>query len=225
MGPMTQLVLAAMVFLATHYIASTPLRDTLVATMGRAYLAVYVIVAFVTLGWMINAFYHAPFVNLWYAVSLRVVPMFIMPFALILLVCGVSTRNPTAVGQEKHLKSVTPRGILRVTRHPLMWSFTLWALSHVVARGDVASTIFFGTFAVLALSGTWLIDRRKARAGGDAWKLFAAKTSNVPFAAIAAGRNQFKVGEFEGMKILVALVLYGALLKFHHALFGAHATL
>ena len=106
-----------------------------------------------------------------------------------------------------------------------MWAFALWALSHIVARGDAASTIFFGTFAVLALSGTQLIDRRHARAGGDAWKQFAAKTSNVPFGAIAAGRNQFKAGEYEVMKLLVALVLYGALLKFHHPLFGAHATL
>lgn len=226
MSPMTQLTIASIVFLATHYVASTPLRDALVAVMGRAYLALYVLIAFATLGWMIYTFYHAPFVNLWYAVVLRVIPLFVMPFALILFVCGVSTPNPTAVGQEKHLHSATTaRGILRVTRHPLMWSFALWALSHIAARGDAASTIFFGAFAILALSGTRLIDRRKARAGGDAWKQFAAKTSNVPFAAIAGGRNQFKAGELGIWKILLALAAYGVLLKFHHPLFGAHATL
>src|SRR3954465_3087878 len=117
MSPMMHLILASIVFLATHYIASTPLRDTLFAAMGRAYLALYVLIAFATLGWMIHAFYHAPYMNLWYAVSLRSVPLVLMPFALILLVCAVSTPNPTAVGQEKHLQSAAAaRGILRITR-------------------------------------------------------------------------------------------------------------
>ena len=225
MSPMLQLILASIVFLATHYIASTPLRDTLFAVMGRAYLAMYVLIAFATLGWMIHAFYHAPYMNLWYAVSLRSVPLVVMPFALILLVCGVSTPNPTAVGQEKHLKSAaTARGILRITRHPMMWSFALWSLSHMIARGDAASLIFFGTFGVLALSGTWLIDRRKARANPEAWKQFTAVTSNLPFGAIAAGRNQFRPGELGAWKIVVALVIYAVLVKFHHTLFGAQAT-
>jgi uncharacterized membrane protein len=226
MSPMLHLIIASIVFLATHYIASTPLRDALLAVMGRAYLAVYVLIAFATLGWMIHAFYHAPYMNLWYAVSLRIVPLVVMPFALILLVCGVSTRNPTAVGQEKHLKSgATARGILRITRHPVMWSFALWSLSHMVARGDAASLIFFGTFGALALSGTWLIDRRKARANAEAWKQFAAVTSNLPFGAIAAGRNHFRPGELGAWKIVVALLVYAVLVRFHHALFGAQATL
>ena len=34
MNPMTHLILASLVFLATHYVSSTPLRDALVATAG-----------------------------------------------------------------------------------------------------------------------------------------------------------------------------------------------
>ena len=136
--------------------------------MGRAYLALYSLVAFATLGWMIWAFYHAPFVNLSYAVALRPVPLIVMPFALVLIVCALATPNPTLVGRERLLKSADPaRGILRITRHPLMWGFALWALSHIVARGDAAAAIFFGTFVVLAVSGTWLIDRRKAATLGE----------------------------------------------------------
>ena len=67
MNPLTHLIVASLAFLATHYVASTPLRDVLVSTMGKAYLALYSLIAFATLGWMIWAFYHAPFVNLWYA--------------------------------------------------------------------------------------------------------------------------------------------------------------
>ena len=223
---MTHLVVASLAFLATHYITSTPLRAALVATMGRAYLALYSLLAFATLGWMIWAFNHAPFVNLWYAVALRTVPLVVMPFALVFVVCGVLSPNPTAVGQEGRLKSAAPaHGILRVTRHPLMWGFTLWAASHVVARGDAAAVIFFGTFALLALTGTWLIDRRKSTALGDDWTRFAAATSNVPFIAIAAGRNQLRIAEIGWWRILLGFAAYGALLVLHHRLFGVHALL
>lgn len=226
MNPMTHLILAAVLFLATHYVASTPLRGILVAKLGKAYLALYTLVAFVTLGWMIWAFYHAPFVNLWYAVALRPVPLIVMPFALVCVVCALTAPNPTMVGQDKLLKSAAPaHGILRVTRHPLMWGFALWAASHIVARGDAAGLIFFGAFLVLALAGNWLIDRRKAATLGADWRRFAAVTSNVPFAAIAGGRNQFKPAEIGWWKILLALAAYAALLVFHYPLFGAHAII
>jgi uncharacterized membrane protein len=226
MNPLTHLIIASLAFLATHYVASTPLRDVLVSVMGRAYLALYSLVAFATLGWMIWAFYHAPFVNLWYAVALRAVPLVVMPFALVFAVCALATPNPTMVGQERLLKSAEPaHGILRITRHPLMWGFGLWALSHIAARGDAAAVIFFGTFAVLAISGAWLIDRRKAATLGEGWTHFAAVTSNVPFAAIAGGRNRFKLAEIGWWKILLGIALYVVLLMFHHQLFGTHAIM
>lgn len=226
MNPMTHLIAASLAFLATHFISSTPLRAPLVAALGRGYLALYSMLAFATLAWMVWAFYRAPFFNLWYAVSLRPVPLVVMPFAFIFVVCGVSSRNPTAVGQERLLASAAPaRGILRVTRHPVMWGFALWAASHIVARGDAAAVIFFGTFFVLALAGTLLIDRRKAAALGDDWRRFAAVTSNVPFAAIAGGRNQLKIFEIGGWRILAGLAAYVAVLLSHHWLFGVHVLL
>jgi uncharacterized membrane protein len=226
MDPMTHLIVAVVVFLATHYVASTPLRARLVATVGKAYLALYSVTALATLVWMVWAFYRAPFVNLWYAVALRPVPLMVMPFALVFIACGLFSPNPTMVGRERLLKDAAPaRGILRITRHPMMWGFALWAASHIVARGDAAAVLFFGAFLVLALSGTWLIDRRKAAAAGDDWRRFAAVTSNVPFVAIITGRNQFKPLEIGAWKILLGLAAYGVLLSFHFQLFGAHAVI
>jgi len=222
MNPLTHLLLAAALFLATHYLASTPLRAKLVAALGKAYLGLFSLVAFATLGYMTWAYYRAPFINLWYAVALHYVPLIVMPFALLLVVCGLLTRNPTLVGQEDLLKSGDPvQGILRVTRHPLMWGFALWAASHIAARGDVAALVFFSTFLLLALSGTVLIDRRKAATLGEDWQRYAAVTSNLPFAAIAAGRNRFKPGEIGWINPVVAVALYVLLLGQHADLFGA----
>ena len=220
MDPMANLALATAAFLATHYVASTPLRPGLVSTLGEnAYLGLYSLVSFATSGWMIWAYARAPASPLW--PGLRVVPLVVMPLALVLLACGLMSRNPTAVRQQGALRaSDAARGILRVTRHPMMWAFALWGLSHIIARGDAGALIFFGGFVLLALSGTLLIDARKAAAMGEDWQRFAAVTSNIPFAAIAAGRNSFRPGEIGWMKVLVGLALYAALLLLHPYLFS-----
>ena len=222
MGSIELLALAALVFLATHYVASTPLRGALVRSLGeRAYLALYVAVTFAALGWMIWAFRRAPYVQLWSGEEFKAWALLVMPLALILLVCGVTVRNPTAVGQEAALRSTgDPAGILRVTRHPALWAIGLWALVHVAARGDAASTIFFGAFALLAFSGTALIDARKRRALGVEWTRFADVTSNVPFGAILRGRNDLRAAEIGWGRLLAGLALFVLILLVHPWAFG-----
>ncbi len=222
MDPIAHLALASAAFLATHCVSSTPLRAALVRSLGeRAYLGAYSLLAFATLGWMIWAYRHAPFVALWQVPAFRLLPLALMPFACILFVCGGLSRNPSAVRQEGALKSAEPAsGILRVTRHPMMWSFALWSAVHVLARGDAASLLFFGGFLLLALSGTALIDARKSAALGEDWKRFADATSNLPFRAILGGRNRFSLAEIGWGKIAADLALYAALLALHPWLFG-----
>jgi uncharacterized membrane protein len=190
------------------------------STSEKAYLGLYTLVALATLGWMIYAYNRAPLEPLW--PGLRLLPALVMPFAFILVVCGVASRNPTAVGQDKALKADEPaRGILRVTRHPVQWGILLWALAHVAARGDLKSTIFFGGFAFLSALGMLLIDSRKARTLGEDWKRFAGATSNLPFAAIAQGRNRFDAREIGIGRPLAGLVLYAVFFLAHPWLFGA----
>lgn len=223
MHPMTRLLVAAAVFLATHYVSSTPLRARLVRALGaNGYLLLYSAVAFATLGAMVWAYYRAPYIGLWHTPLLRYLPLVIMPLALILIACGLFTPNPTMVGGERLLHSTEPaHGILRVTRHPLMWGIGLWGGSHLLARGDAAAVVFFGSFTVLALTGTALIDRRKRAMLRDEWQRYAAVTSNIPFAAIAAGRNRFSAREIGWTRPAVGLALYALILWLHGTLFGA----
>lgn len=223
MNPMTKLLIVTAVFLVTHYVSSTPLRAKIVNALGvNGYLVLYSAVAFATLGGMVWAYYRAPFVGLWHVPGLRYAPLIVMPFALVLIACGLLTRNPTLVGGERLLRADEPaRGILRVTRHPLMWGIVLWAAGHLLARGDAASVVFFGSFLVLALTGTVLIDARKRATLGEDWQRFAAATSNLPLAAIAAGRNRFSAGEIGWSRLLAGLALYALVLWLHPLLFGA----
>lgn len=220
---MTRLVIASLIFLLTHYVSSTPLRARFVALLGKnGYIVLYSAIAFATLGAMVWAYYRAPYIGLWHVPALRYAPLLLMPVALVLVVAGIFTRNPTAVGAEHALRQDNAvQGVLRVTRHPVMWGIALWALAHIAARGDAAALVFFGTLLVLAMSGTLLIDRRKKEAAGADWQRFAQATSNVPFAAIVAGRTYFSAGEIGWSRLTIALLLYFTLLWVHSAVFGA----
>jgi uncharacterized membrane protein len=221
----TQLIAAAAFLLATHYgISSTPLRAWLVARLGeRAYLGLYSLLALGAIIWVIGAYARAPYAPLWPTPAwLAWVPLIVMPFALVLAVSGLSTLNPTAVGAPDTLGRAEPvRGIFRVTRHPFMWSVGLWAGAHIIANGDLAGLVLFATFGTLALLGTWLIDRKFAARRGADWQRFAAATSNLPFAAILAGRQRLVLAEIGWWRIALALVVYVGLLAAHPWLFGA----
>lgn len=225
---MALMLLASLLFLGTHLgISSTALRGRLVAVLGeRGYLAAYSVLAALTLAYLIWMYAVLPrYPYLWLpSPDLYLVPKIVMPFAAILLVGGFMVRNPTAVGQEGVLKhGADPdgiaRGLTRITRHPFQWAVVLWAAAHMIANGDGVSVIFFGTFLVLGLAGGLLIDRKKAAQLGADWEPFARVTSNVPFAAIAGGRNRLALKELIG-PILAGLVTYVVLYLVHPWLAG-----
>ena len=209
---MTLLVIATLLFMGTHFASSTPLRPKMVAALGEwPYRGVYSLVAFITLGLMVWAYLGAPREMLW--TPMRDTPYVLMPVAFILVACGY-WRNPTIVGADRLLKSEDPaRGMIRITRHPLMWAIMLWALSHILARGDVKSLVFFGSLLLVAGAGTLLMDARK-RSNPD-FVRFAAVTSNLPFVAILQGRNRLNLREIGWLRPLLGLALFYAVLTFH----------
>jgi len=223
-GTLGGLAAAGAFLLLTHFgISSTPLRAALVARLGEnRYRGLYALIAALAFVWLVWAYATAPTVPVWsYEPWQPWVPLLAMPVALLLIIAGESTPNPTAVGRDALLESADPaRGILRVTRNPFLWGIALWALAHLVPNGDAASVLLFGTMAVLALAGSVLIDAKLARRRPDAWARYAAVTSNVPFAAILAGRQRFVPGEFRWRLPVVVLVVYAVILFLHRWVIG-----
>ncbi len=209
---MTNLVAATAAFLLTHFVSSTPLRARLVGAMGEwPYRGVYSVLAFATLAWMIVAYAGAPREPLW--PGFQWVPLVVMPLAFVLIVCGY-WRNPTMVGADRLLKSEDPaRGIIRITRHPIMWGIMLWAAAHIAARGELRALIFFGSLLLLAALGTLLMDSRK-RSNPD-WPRFARATSHVPFVAIAQRRNRISWREIGWLRPVIGISLFVAVLFIH----------
>jgi len=202
---MSALVAATAAFLLTHFVTSTPLRAKLVGAIGEwPYRGLYSLVALVTLVWMIWAYAAAPREVLWN--GMRELPRLLMPLAFILIACGY-WRNPTMVGADNLLKSEDPaRGIIRITRHPIMWGIMLWAAAHILARGELRAAVFFGGLLLLAALGTILIDRRKS-ANPD-FQRFAAVTSNIPFVAVAQGRNRIMWREIGWKRPALGIALF-----------------
>ena len=219
---MISLLIAAVAFIGSHVLlSSTTLRGTLRDKIGeRGFLALFSALAFVTLAWMTVAYSRAPYVELWnLGVGARHVTMAVLPFACILLAGGLIAPNPTAVGMEHAAGADDPApGMLRITRHPVMWAIGLWAIAHLVPNGDLASLIFFGALGALALGGTLLIDRKKRLALGSNWERLAQLTSNVPFVAIAAGRARFPSNI--ALPVAAGLLLYLVLLWAHPLITG-----
>jgi uncharacterized membrane protein len=217
------LLLATLAFLGLHVLPSTPLRATAVRAIGeKAWQGLFSIASLAGLVWMVYEYKRAPFEGLW--PGLRLIPLAVVPLAFVLLACGVLGRNPTAAGQAGALKSEDPaRGMIRITRHPVMWAIMIWAAAHLLAIGSLQAVIFFGGLLLLAAAGTVLQDARKARDLGEAWKRFAALTSNVPFVAVAQGRNRIVWREIGLWRPAAGLAAFAVLLYFHGWLFGVRA--
>lgn len=221
---MGALMLAGLLFVATHLgISSTGLRGWLVSRVGQgAYLGLYSLIAAVTLGFLIFAYNSAPPAELLWApsVALRWVALLLMPVAMILMLGGFFAPNPTGVGMEGKITSVGDGvGMTRITRHPLQWSFVLWAVVHVLANGDLRSLVLFAAIGTVSLFGSMLMDRKKAATLGEDWARYAAATSNLPFAAIVSGRNRLVASELV-VPVLVGLAGYGLALWGHEWLSG-----
>ena len=216
--------LASAAFVASHLgLSHPPVRNRIVERIGeQGFLGFYSAVSLVMLIAMITAYVHAShYVYLWVpGHGLRHLPLLFMPLAFILIAGGMAIRNPSAVGMENSLDQPNPAsGVLRITRHPVMWGMMLWSAVHILANGDLASLLFFGGFLLTAGLGSLHLDRRMAASQGERWQRFAAVTSYVPFAAIISGRQQWSLMELL-RPILLGLALFIILLSSHSYLFG-----
>lgn len=113
------------------------------------------------------------------------VPVFAMPVALTLLVAAFMPTN---------LKRLTP--------HPMLWGVTVWAAAHLMANGDLASLILFGSFGAFSLFDMWSANRRGAE----------LSTRVVPYWR-------------DVLVIAVGVIAYVGLLHSHEMLFGMPVSL
>jgi uncharacterized membrane protein len=228
----TTLAVAAVVFILLHLLVSgTRLRDALTGAIGEGpYMGLFSLASVACLVWLIVAFGPArtTVANrvFWTVTPLtREIQLGLTLLAFLFVVPGLLTPNPTSVRQQGVLdKPDAIRGMLRITRHPFLWGVAIWAAGHLMVHGDVAALILFGSLLMLALFGTASIDAKRRRALGARWDAFAAKTSNLPFAAILSRRQKLKIGEIGWWRLALAVALWAGMLFAHPYAFGLRAA-
>jgi uncharacterized membrane protein len=180
---MTIMIVGLVLFIGIHLVPTAPaLRARLVARLGdKGYRALFAIISALGLV-LIIAGYHmrpervqlfAPFPGARAAAPVLVTIAFVL-FA--------------AANMKTHIRSMV--------RHPMLIGLMLWSGVHLLANGDVAGTILFGSFfaySIIALISA--VQRGTAKALTPEWK--------HDLIAIAAG-----------------LVISYLTIRFHPAIFG-----
>jgi uncharacterized membrane protein len=141
-----------------------------------------------------------------------------------LAVGGLFSPGPTLAGFEKRAlaKPEPAYGMLRITRHPFLWGVALWAAGHLLANGERFALMLFGALGLMVLLGTRSIDRKGRARDAEGFSRFEAVSSNIPFAAIAQGRNRLVLGEI-AVPLLVGLAVAMIIAWAHERLFGVAA--
>jgi len=225
--PFTSIVAAALAFVGAHLaLSSSAVRPGLVGALGSLrFQLLYSAIVSAALGWLILAWIAAPVQMLWPQTWWsRWVPILGMPLVYVLLVESLLTPNPTAAGQEGALASADPvRGVVKITRHPMLWSFVLWGVVHLPPNGDVAAVVLFGSVACLGLLGMVHIDHRRSVAHPEQWAAFAARTSRFPFVAVLQRRVHLERSDLRWSTIIIGLACAVAMFFLHEWAIGVSA--
>ena len=190
MQPMSLLITTCVLFVGSHLALSHPLRHGLASRLGeRGFQIVYSLVAIATFIMLVQAWRGMPPEPPLWAVGdiLWILASIIVLFASVLFMGSLIGNPALAAPGAAAAAQGAPRGVFAITRHPMMWSFALWAVAHVMVVPTPAQIILSGTIVFLALFGSAGQDGKKARLMGDAWRHWAARTSFVPFARQIGG--------------------------------------
>lgn len=220
------LAAASALFVCGHFVLSSlALRGRLIAALGQfGYLALYSLLAIAAFAWMIWCYRLAPYYWIWGSPHwARMIVFAVMPLAAMLVTAGYLTPNPTAVMGGYVLRRSDPApGIFKITRHPVMLGIALWAAAHLLANGNIAGILLFGSLLILAVGGIAHIEARRRASNDPAWQRLTSVTSIVPFAAILACRTRLHFTPMDWTRLALGLGLYAALLHLHGWAFGIY---
>ena len=134
------------------------------------------------------------------------------------LLLASSFLQPSPAGMAP--ASLTPRGVTRITRHPLVMSFAVFGLVHLLPNGWAGDLAFFGGFIAFALLGAAHQDQRKIAAGTPAG--YAEFVSATPFIPFTGGESLRGLRELSPIALVVGLGAALAVRFFHSSWFGGN---
>lgn len=185
------LIAANVTFVGTHFAMSHPLRAPMVRVLGeKGFAAVYSLVSLAIFVWIVFAFRASPPADLPGSGEAGWIIATVLTLPALVLFSGSLVGNPALPAPGAAEQAMRePRGVFLVTRHPMMWGFALWALSHMVLFWSMRTMITAAAMGFLALVGAHLQDRKKQQQMGESWAAWESKTSYWPRLS-----NMFSIG-------------------------------
>ncbi len=228
MPPWLSIALLWAGFAGAHlWLSSDTLRPRLIARLGpdafRGLYSLVVLALFTALVWTYARHKHTGPL-LWLTLGppalARATSHVLMFLAFALLVPAVLPAHaaPSSMAAGGH-DAGAARGLLRITRHPLLVALALFGVAHLLVNGRLADVVFFGGFPLFVWIGARHQDARLAR-DRPAYRTLVAQTSIMPFAAVAAGRQRLAAAELPWGAIVAGLAVAAIVRWFHASLFG-----
>lgn len=215
---LVHLTIATGCFVVTHFAMSGPLRAPMVSALReQGFLTVYSLISFATLGWTIVAFDRAPVTSAaWDGMHpLAWVVGSVLTIVSLAFLLPSFKRNPALPGvKAAGLGTVIPSGVFTITRHPMMWGITLWALGHIVVAPTAPVFILMSALILVALLGSHFQDKRKVARNKREFHPWQRRTSFWP--------DLRNLGNLK-LTWLVALLVWFIITVVHWNLFGIPA--
>ncbi len=144
---MALLSLALSIFIVTHLFPAFPNAKTLVIEkIGRkAYITIFSFFSVISLSLIIYAKIEAPFIDVYEP------PSWSRYFALSLML-------PATI---LIIASFLPGHIRKITGTPIFYATLLWVTAHLVANGDKASILLFGSLGLYAFVSKYLMTKQQ----------------------------------------------------------------
>ncbi|CAA7621746.1 Predicted membrane protein [Candidatus Terasakiella magnetica] len=216
-GDIGHLIAAIGCFVGAHSLTNLrPLRHRCIEAVGKAgFYGAYSVLSTVLLVWVVAAAINAPTLVIWQQHGwMRWVPPLVMPVVCLALVAGLTTPNPFSIGPGAKGFDPAHPGILRLTRHPVIWGLGLWTGAHIVPNGHLAGLMLFVPLLVMSLLGKRVLDaKRRQSLGAEEWqRLVDAVEQPLDRAAL--------LHEVGAWRIIGGVALYLALLALHPMVIG-----
>ncbi len=222
MGGWGEFILAGLMFLGSHAIASMPrAKGALVGMLGqRGWVLAFSMISTLLLFWVILSAGRAPCVMLWpQQIWQRWLVNIAMPVAIMLASFGIGAPNPFAFEGGHGFDPERP-GIVGLTRQPLLWALLIWAGAHLVANGDLAHVVLFGILAFFSAIGMRAVEARNGRQFGQTKRArLSARTSLLPGLALITGRWHPR-GLPSIWRLIAAFAAWAVLLHLHGPIIG-----
>jgi uncharacterized membrane protein len=143
----TLLIVGIIAFIGVHLLPTFPhFRETLIARLGQTgYRVLFAVLSIASFSLLVWGFAQAPVIQIWYPPPwTRWVAIVLMVPAFIFLVAAY-----------------VPGRIKERVKHPFLVAIKIWALAHLIANGDLASIILFGSFLAYAAYDRIMLKGRK----------------------------------------------------------------